>query len=352
VSAGKTTATWTWPIDIAKYDRAHSLTASERRFLTVDLPSRIKFSKTRQPSLDAVQRLARPLHDVFDHIEFDGPKRRALVFYLLEEMGCRDRALWAWTDAKWIGLVECRRYDGNRIIAAAFLLRGFGTLASFPKRRQVFSCLARRVFGFKRFATAERKIKTGLRELGYRTRTLRLVPLTLAQLLLITRSPHVEGITESTLLHLQRQNGTVALENCVIAFSRLLASKGIIDEPIRRLGLQPKLMDGAPAVIVADVPSEWARLARYWHETSTLSPNCRLRRYYRILSIGRWLQTKHPDIESPAQWTRSIAADAVAMCANQNSGEWAHLASDRVRNFGRCLRFVPERSAITTLIRF
>ena len=132
MSVHKTADTWTWPVNATEYDRAHSLTARERLFLTVELPSRIKTSKTRQPSLDAVQRLARPLHDVFDHIEFKGPKRRSLVFYLLEEMGRRDRALWAWKDAEWIDLVESRRYDGNRIIAAAFLLRGFDTFASLP----------------------------------------------------------------------------------------------------------------------------------------------------------------------------------------------------------------------------
>ena len=78
MSVHKTADTWTWPVNATEYDRAHSLTARERLFLTVELPSRIKTSKTRQPSLDAVQRLARPLHDVFDHIEFQGPKRRLI----------------------------------------------------------------------------------------------------------------------------------------------------------------------------------------------------------------------------------------------------------------------------------
>jgi site-specific recombinase XerD len=45
-------------------------------------------------------------------------------------------------------------------------------LESLLKRRQVFSCLARRVFGFKRFAAAEKKVKARLRELGYHHRTL------------------------------------------------------------------------------------------------------------------------------------------------------------------------------------
>ncbi len=323
MSTSKVTSTWEWPIYATQYDRAHRLTSSERWFPAVELPSRIKFSKTRQPSLAVVERLVRPMHDVFDHIEFQGPKRRSLVFYLLEEMGRRDHTLWAWTDTDWIELVESRRYDGNRILAAAFLLRGFDTLESLPKRRQVFSCLARRVFGFKWFAAAEKKIKSRLRELGYRHRTLRMVPLTLAQLLLIVRSPRIEDITEAALIQLQKRNGTVAIENCVIAFSRVLVSDGIIDQHVRRLGLQTKLMHSAPSIIVADVPAEWARLVRYWHDTATLSPRCRLRMYYQLLSVGRWLQATRPRIESPAQWTRAVAAEAIVMCVNLKCCEWA-----------------------------
>jgi integrase len=336
MSAHKTTDTWSWPVDAATYDREHSLTAIERRFLAIELPSRIKTSKTRQPSLDTVHRLSRPLHDVFDHIEFKGPKRRSLVFYLLEEMGRRDRALWAWTDEEWIELAECRRYDGNCIIAAAYLLRGFDALASFPKRRHVFSCLARRVFGFKMFTATERKIKARLRELGYRARTLRLVPLTLAQLLLITRSPRMEDITEVSLLQLQEQTATVALEKCVVAFSRLLASEGIIAQPVRRRGLQPKMIYGAPEVIVADVPHEWGRLARYWHETSTLTPRSRLRMYYRLLTVGRWLQATRPHIESPVQWNRTVASEAVAMSVNLRCCEWSlSTTASRFPNSGK-----------------
>jgi integrase len=334
--APTTTDPWIWPVDAAAYDREHTLTATERRFLAIELPSRIKTSKTRQPSLDPVHRLARPLHDVFDHIEFKGPKRRSLVFYLLEEMGRRDRALWAWTDEEWMELVECRRYDGNRIIATAYLLRGFDTLASFPKRRHVFSCLARRVFGFKMLAATERKIKTRLRELGYRARTLRLMPLTLAQLLLIARSPRMEDITEVSLLQVQERSGTIALENCVIAFSRLLASEGIIDEPVRRRGLQPKMIDGAQEVLVADVSQEWGRLARYWHDTSTLAPRSRLRMYYRLLTVGRWLQATRPHIESPVQWNRTVASEAVAMSVNLKCCEWSlSTTASRFPNSGK-----------------
>ena len=215
---------WNWPIEATRYDRSHDLAPEERRFLTLELPLRIKTSKTRQPTLGAVERLSRPLQDVFDHIKFKGPKRRSLVFYLLEEMGRRDRTLWAWTDGDWIELVESRRHDANSIIAAAFLLGCVDALGTFPGQRYVFSCLARRVFGRERIAAADTKIKAGLQGLGYRIRTLRLVPLTLAKLMLITRSPRIEDVTEAALLRLQHQNATAPLEQCVVALSRFLAS--------------------------------------------------------------------------------------------------------------------------------
>ncbi len=353
MSVHKTTDTWIWPIDATQYDQAHSLTARERRFFTVELPARVKFSKIRQPSLDAVQRLVRPLHDVFDYIEFKGPERRSLLFYLLEEMGRRNRALWAWKDAEWIDLIERRRRDGNRIIAAAFLLRGFETLASFPKRRQAFSYLALRIFGTKRFAAAEGKIKARMRESGYSTRALRVVSLTLAQLMLITRSPRIEDITKAALLQLQKLYGTSRLEKRVVALSRLLASDGIIDQPIRRLGLQPKLMHSAPEAIVANVPREWARLARYWRETSTLSRTSRLRVYYQLLSVGRWLHATRPHIESPAQWTRTVAAEAVAMCVNLKNCEWAHSTTKKHRhNAGNPMRAKSKMDVLYSLRTF
>ena len=353
MSAKTTTATWPWPVDTSQYDRAHGLTAAEHRFLAIDLPSRIKRGRPRRTALDAAQRLVHPLHDAFGYIEFKGSKSRSLLLHLLEEMGRRNRAFWGWTEEEWMEVVECRRYDGNRIIAVAFLLRGgFAALSSFPKRRQVYSCLVCRVFGPKVVAETERQVKAGLRDLGYHARTLRIMPLTLAQLLLIVRSPRIEDITESALLQLQEQNGTLDSEQCVIAMSRLLISKGIIENPIRRLGLRPVLMLEAPEVILANVPEEWARLARYWHDTSTLTPNCRLRHYYRILTVGRWMQATHPQITSPAEWTRSMAAEAVAMLLQQKSGEWTHRRAEEVRNSGRPMAVNTRIQSLYTLRRF
>ena len=111
-------------------------------------------------------------------------------------------------------------------------------------------------------------------------------------------------------------------------------------------------MLGTPEVILANVPDEWARLARYWHDTSTLTPNCRLRHYYRILTVGRWMQATYPQLTSPAEWTRSMAAEAVAMCLQQKSGEWAHRPVAEVRNAGRLMAAHTRIHSLSTLRRF
>src|SRR5262249_14703901 len=170
---------------------------------------------------------------------------------------------------------------------------------AFGKRKQVFFRLAVRVFGKARFAGIVQSLASEMHALGYKPRTTRILLLTLAPLLLSVRSPHIEDLTLDLLVAFQRDVERVAVEKCLIAISRVLAARGIIETPLRRLG-PPRWMDGDPQVLLENVPAEWSRLARHWHDTSTLSPIARLRHYYRLLCVGRWLSATHPEITGPA----------------------------------------------------
>ena len=320
-------------IHLDDYDRSVEINDFELKFLSTDLAQRIRYSRTRQPDLNVISRLIRPLDDVFDYIKFGGHKRKSLVVFLLEEMARRQKSFWGWSDADWVKVVNSRCYDANRLIAVAYLLCGFQSLDVFGKRRQVFFRLAHRVFGAEIFTRMVAEVQDGLSLLGYKARTTRLAGITIAQLLLGTRLPGVEHLTREVLVNAQRKTSCAAAENCLIALSRLLASKQIIDSPLKRVGKLRYLDD--PEALLADVPKEWSRLARYWYENSTLSYSARLRHYYRLLCVGRWLTATHPTICSPADWTRSTAAEAVAMLATQTSGQWSHLPTGRIRNFGK-----------------
>lgn len=338
---------WNGPIDLSSHDTAATLTREELHSLTVHLNSCSEAS-----ACDHVRRLADPMEAALDHIQYNGPKRRLLIRRLFAETLRLEISIWGWSDDAWIQFAERHRYDTNRIIAVAFLLCGFNKLDGFPKRRQVYSCLARRVFGFDRFESTVAETKDGLRGLGYRHRTLRTAPLTIAELLLSIRSPKLEDVTEQALIRLQERRTDIAVEKTVFALSRWLALKRVIPKPLPRPNQRRPLIHHDPDGLLQNVPAEWARVARFWHDTSTLSARCRLRNYYRLLSVGRWVNATHPDIDGPEQWTRTIAVEAVAMLTNQKSGEWAYLPQQRILNAGQPLAAHTKILAITTLRTF
>ncbi|MFZ0276745.1 MAG: site-specific integrase [Candidatus Sulfotelmatobacter sp.] len=83
-----------------------------------------------------------------------------------------------------------------------------------------------------------------------------------------------------------------------------------------------------PFVVRADLPEitegvhpEWARLCRRWLDTSTVSDRYRRKSYYFLLNVGRWLANEHPEINSPADWTRELAAEAVAVTCQWRAGD-------------------------------
>lgn len=335
---------------LGAYDRTVALYESELTFFSTEMPRRVRFSRTRQPDLAGVRRLTQPLDDVLDRIEFHGHKRKALVLFLLSEMNRRQKSFWGWDDGTWVELANCRRYDGNRLIAVAYFLCGFQSFGSFDKRRQVLFRLAERVFGADRFAAMTEDVTKWLLSVGYKVRTTRLAAVTLAQLLLQTRATRLDELTREQLLSVQRERANGAIEKCLIAVSRYLSAQGVIDAPLSRLGRERYLDD--LGTLLADVPTEWARLAKYWSDTSTLSSAVKIRHYYRLLCVGRWLRAVNPNVNGPAGWTRATAAEAVAMLSTQTSGQWSHVPAGRIRNFGRPLAASSRIQFMTTLRTF
>jgi integrase len=341
---------WRWPFASETYNRSAALTEEERAFLTEEYRADRTGGCLELPALAKMQRLLQPLYDVFLYIEISPSKRKELVSLFLQEMQQRQTSFWSWTDQDWIDLANQHRYYANWLICVAFLLCDFRSLAAFPKRRQIFSRLAQRVFGIPHFRSITEAVQRGLAALGYRPRTLRLVPRTLAPLLLSIRSDRLEDLTSEVLLAWQRATSDRTQEKCLWAVSRFLASQGILLSPLPRRG-PPRYLD-EPGALLVNVPPEWARLARYWYDHSTLSPETKLRHYYRLLGIGRWLTATHPEVPGPEQWTRTTAAEAVAMLATQKSGEWSHLPSDRIRNFQQPYAPTTQMVGMTTLRTF
>ena len=100
----------------------------------------------------------------------------------------------------------------------------------------------------------------------------------------------------------------------------MLAKIGAIPEPMEIV--RPFVVRADLPEITEGVPPEWARLCRRWLDTSTVSERYRRKSYYFLLNVGRWLANEHPEINSPADWTRDLAAEAVAVTCQWRAGDW------------------------------
>jgi hypothetical protein len=96
------------------------------------------------------------------------------------------------------------------------------------------------------------------------------------------------------------------------------------------------------------ISPEWLSWCKRWYETSTLRPSTRRSTNYRLLVVGRWLKTMHPEVSRPDQWTRQLAAEYVAASGLLRVGEYV---DDRRRDYPDRLLSVSSRLGHISALR-
>jgi hypothetical protein len=215
---------------------------------------------------------------------------------------------------EWIDSIDARLAPRQHGVAIAYLLCGFSELHRLKSDHVVYSCLARKVFGCEHTKNISARVRELLSEWGYRRAgTSDQVMRTVFECLLFIRSPHLRDITLDHLRSVIARRPPRLGTYCAFAISRVLAKIGAIPEPMEIV--RPFVVRANLPEITEGVPPEWARMCRRWLDTSTVSPRYRRKSYYFLLNVGRWLANEHPAINSPADWTRDLAAEAVAVTA-------------------------------------
>ncbi len=221
-------------------------------------------------------------------------------------MAERKRSFWGWTTEEWIDSLDARLAPRQHGVAIAYLLCGFSELQRLKSDHVVYSCLARKVFGREHSKNISERVRELLSEWGYRRAgTSDQVMRTIFECLLFTRSPHLRDITLDHLRSVIARRPPRPGTYCAFAISRVLAKIGAIPEPMEIV--RPFVVRADLPEIAEGVPPEWARLCRRWLDTSTVSERYRRKSYYFLLNVGRWLANEHPEINSPADWTRDLA---------------------------------------------
>jgi hypothetical protein len=344
-----------FPLNVAHYDRNPALTPAE----VTTLRKHAHEHHPAKPALhDKVKRLIQPIEDLFSHTKLRPAIRPFLVLFLLREMNRRGRSLWGWTTEEWIETINNHPPQQQHLTALAYLLCGFSELGAVGSRPPLYIKLAEKVFGFDCVEELLERVRSLLIEWGYSGKaTMRHIPRTLCEALLLNRSPHLEDLTIE-VLETVAERRTRKNKECgnrsrpsiwLVAVSRVLTKLGIIREPLRPFR-KLAAWRTKNTNLTENVPPEWANLCKFWFDTSTLCLNSRRRSYYTLLNIGRWVGHEHME-PSPVRWTRDLAAKCVGMVIRIRNGEWTKL-SVSVRNPGQPTAANTKASTLSILRRF
>jgi len=319
------TTAWAWPLDLDGYDRTPILSHVERKALpTFLLPRRDRAQVVRTAEQQGeLTRLMQPLSDAFSVIEGDQQAKISSIHLLLRVCAREGRPFWAWEQFTWLrvlgtsraefftahkpgNLTEIRQY----VIAAAYLLGCFHDLPSLGGIEMVK--LAYKVFGRERMEASFAPILGMNEQWGYsqggRVAAFRSL---VAEVLLLNGSPNIREVRLPFLQHMyEAMDAVVPGQAMIYRLSRILVSLGILERPLAlRGGLSAEQYKTAREQGIAP---QWVEWVERWFETSPRARPERSRMRLDLLRVGRWLAIHHPEITTPAQFTRELAAELVA----------------------------------------
>ena len=335
------------------YDRSPQLSPAENAAL-ICLMDRTHQSGGRRPkeSLRTLARLILPLEDVRRRMGYEQGAGEVLQRIVLRDVHARATSYWAWSAEEWLATVR-RAHAGSAGYAAigcAYLLAGHRGLHHqflwFQRRR-----FAAFMLGEAAVAAAVDCVITALNDAGYNgsAQSLWHVVHALCGLLLDAKSAELSDLGPE-LIAAAYQSGSQRERRGIRAVVLVLRSKEILAaSPLPRHANSSRTADGIPKAS-PDVPREWADWLDRWHRTSTLSRRVRDHYHIDLQRVGRWLAARHPDITSPAGWTRDTAIEWRAEIVRLCNGDWGRpIRGCHVANKGAPLNPNTRASQLNTV---
>jgi integrase len=356
---------WSWPIDRTRYDRTPELSPNELAAL-VALDWDVRRGRCHDPARPewaTLERLLRPLDDA--RLSLFTPttryhQRSSLDAVGLILHGCRmqQTAFWQWDEATWVEILgadqrafQRREFSGwldatvrPYMVGIAYLLDCFSAFQSIGAFNRL--ALAMRVFGPTLVEEAMNQVMTILQGWGYHeTNSRDRYPGLICTLLLLNRSPYLADLTTSALEQFRTH---VAIRHLmrspIYAIHRAVASLGYVDPPAR--------LPAGPEILVEGVHATWQQWVERWTATSTLTQKVRKTFRTILLKVGRWLTDVHPEICEPAQWTREVCAEYLALVERLCIGDYAQRRAPLANRIGRPLSAKSKAGYITTVRTF
>ncbi|MGR8800044.1 tyrosine-type recombinase/integrase [Klebsiella variicola] len=288
------------------------------------------------------QRLSRliiPLRAALKWMNAASTTTNSAIHDIILEMHRLEKNYWSWTQDDWLEVLcsseevfrkkygscgNCRQY----VLAIAWLLCGFNRLEAagcFYHYR-----LSVKVFGRPATEAAVNKLQENMQRLGFVAADNNIRNALLLSML-CQRRVDPEKLELETLKRVITY-GPVYMRRSAATLSRIFAAMGLFPAGIDHRILERRRPHGEYRA-TSNVPEEWLRWCERWRKTAIKAPSSELSTWYRILQCGRWLKATHPDIHSPADWSRDIALEYVAAVCQMKIGQWSeprHMYQNRI----------------------
>ncbi len=315
-----------WPIlDLTRYDRTPMLSDAEQASLRRLRKRRPGGGSVRAITnrLDGAQRLVRPIEDALALVEANPLFKDIALLTLLRLCLQEGEAFWGWDLSTWSRLLDPRNiHTASRpcVLAAAYILDCLPDPTLVTSRVE-WTTLARKVLGRANLDDAATRVEAVLSTWGYRSQTLTAVRVVTAIALLLCKSGRLEDISSAQLQAIWDCEQYARRRGHLVLLSRALHDLKIIDHALSGGPARPPT-ESFRTARSAGVPEAWFSVVDRWEATSTLAPSTRAGIRNALLRIGRWLSEVHPDITTPDQWDRALAANAIATIDRWRVGDY------------------------------
>ena len=336
---------WTSPVELNAYDKCPTLTQKERQALQILAESQSRWgdggTEVSCQLRDALRRLLKPVEDALTLMPGTQSYKSLAAAVLMRACQREGCAYWGWSPEVWqriLGPTQAQFLCENGhlvngtgrqyLIAAAYLLGCFRQVCLLGNFER--AALARKVFGPQAVEAALEPVQKILSGWGYAAAQNTALMSTVCEALLLNQSPHLHDLTIKGL-----EEFRLGCSECRRAYfgqlSKALAALGFLDRPLGMAGSHPITGAGQPAA-KDDIHPEWVRWVQRWENTSTLAQRTRQCNCTALLKAGRWLQAFYPEVTSPGQWDRQLAANYVAAVNRMQTGDYvgSH-AAKRIR---------------------
>jgi integrase len=338
---------WQWPIRVEDFDRTGSLSAIERRALTKDVVQEVSTGRSIRSVLNRVrgiERLCRPLAAALEAMDSNTRYDDRVELMVLKWCAKTGTTFWSWDTTTWRTLLGTTQQaffaahvprphaggERHALIAVAYLLRCFSDIPALGEIKRV--ALAEKIFGRGRIAHSLKRITDLSVGWGYGGRSEPLMSM-VAELLLINQRPELEALSAELIKSAKERWPASHYRSALYSqLCRVLGALGILDASTPA---SQAMANSSRAARIAAVASAWTSTVERWEATSSLTPRSRTHVSAAVFKAGRWLQSAHPEVTTPEQWTRELAADYVAAVCRMKIGDHVSKASGITRSLGK-----------------